>query len=60
MIHLRKFAPRQQGSCASGIMAAQQSPLLPMRSGILSATLAFLCWGLFPLYYNAIGEVTPL
>ena len=60
MIHLRKFAPRQQGSCASGIMAAQQSPSLPMRSGILSATLAFLCWGLFPLYFHAIGEVPPL
>ena len=31
-----------------------------MRSGILSATLAFLCWGLFPLYFHAIGEVPPL
>jgi chloramphenicol-sensitive protein RarD len=28
-----------------------------MRTGILSAALAFLCWGLFPLYFHAIGEV---
>ncbi|TFW20278.1 EamA family transporter RarD [Massilia arenosa] len=28
-----------------------------MSSGILYATLAFLCWGLFPLYFHAIGEV---
>jgi chloramphenicol-sensitive protein RarD len=31
-----------------------------MRSGILSATLAFLAWGLFPLYFHAIHEVPPL
>jgi chloramphenicol-sensitive protein RarD len=31
-----------------------------MRTGILSAALAFLCWGLFPLYFHAIGEVPPL
>ena len=31
-----------------------------MRSGILSAALAFLCWGLFPLYFHAIGEVPAL
>lgn len=28
-----------------------------MRTGILSAALAFLCWGLFPLYFHAIREV---
>lgn len=28
-----------------------------MRTGILSAALAFLCWGLFPLYFHAISEV---
>ena len=28
-----------------------------MRTGILSAALAFLCWGLFPLYFHAIKEV---
>jgi chloramphenicol-sensitive protein RarD len=28
-----------------------------MRTGILSAALAFLCWGLFPLYFHAIGDV---
>jgi chloramphenicol-sensitive protein RarD len=31
-----------------------------MRTGILSAGLAFLCWGLFPLYFRAINEVPPL
>jgi chloramphenicol-sensitive protein RarD len=31
-----------------------------MRTGILSAGLAFLCWGLFPLYFHAISEVPPL
>jgi chloramphenicol-sensitive protein RarD len=31
-----------------------------MRSGILSAGLAFLCWGLFPLYFHAISDVPPL
>jgi chloramphenicol-sensitive protein RarD len=31
-----------------------------MRTGILSAVSAFLCWGLFPLYFHAIGEVPPL
>jgi chloramphenicol-sensitive protein RarD len=31
-----------------------------MRTGILSAASAFLCWGLFPLYFHAIGEVPPL
>jgi chloramphenicol-sensitive protein RarD len=30
-----------------------------MNSGILYATLAFFCWGLFPLYFHAIGEVPP-
>ena len=31
-----------------------------MRTGILSAGLAFLCWGLFPIYFHAISEVPPL
>ena len=31
-----------------------------MRTGIISAALAFLCWGLFPLYFHAIGEVPAL
>lgn len=30
-----------------------------MRTGILSAALAFLCWGLFPLYFHALKEVPP-
>lgn len=31
-----------------------------MHTGILSAALAFLCWGLFPLYFHAIGDVPPM
>jgi len=31
-----------------------------MRSGILYAALAFLCWGLFPIYFHALDEVPPL
>ncbi|MGX4641004.1 EamA family transporter RarD [Massilia sp. SYSU DXS3249] len=31
-----------------------------MRTGILSAALAFLCWGLFPLYFHAVREVPSL
>jgi chloramphenicol-sensitive protein RarD len=31
-----------------------------MRIGIISAASAFLCWGLFPLYFHAIGEVPPM
>lgn len=28
-----------------------------MRTGIFSAALAFLCWGLFPIYFHAVREV---
>jgi chloramphenicol-sensitive protein RarD len=31
-----------------------------MRTGVLSAGLAFLCWGLFPLYFHALSAVAPL
>ena len=31
-----------------------------MRSGILSAALAFLAWGLFPIYFHALGDVPPV
>ncbi len=31
-----------------------------MSSGILYAALAFLCWGLFPLYFHALNEIPPL
>lgn len=31
-----------------------------MRAGILSAALAFLCWGLFPIYFHALGDVPPM
>ncbi len=31
-----------------------------MRTGIMSAALAFLCWGLFPLYFYAIKAVPPM
>ena len=30
-----------------------------MLTGILSAALAFLCWGLFPLYFHALKDVPP-
>jgi chloramphenicol-sensitive protein RarD len=30
-----------------------------MHTGILYATLAFLSWGLFPLYFHALNEVPP-
>jgi chloramphenicol-sensitive protein RarD len=30
-----------------------------MRTGIIYAALAFLCWGLFPLYFHALREVPP-
>ena len=31
-----------------------------MRTGILYAALAFLCWGLFPIYFHALRDVPPL
>ena len=31
-----------------------------MRTGIVSATLAFLCWGLFPIYFHTLDAVPPL
>ncbi|MES2149674.1 MAG: EamA family transporter RarD [Pseudomonadota bacterium] len=31
-----------------------------MRTGILYAALAFLCWGLFPLYFHAISAISPV
>jgi len=31
-----------------------------MRSGILSAALAFLAWGLFPIYFHALGDIPPV
>lgn len=34
--------------------------IVSMRTGILSAGLAFLCWGLFPLYFLALREVPSL
>jgi chloramphenicol-sensitive protein RarD len=30
-----------------------------MRTGIINASLAFLCWGLFPIYFHALNEVPP-
>lgn len=30
-----------------------------MNTGILSAGLAFLIWGLFPLYFHALNSITP-
>ena len=31
-----------------------------MNTGILYATFSFFCWGLFPLYFHALGEVPAL
>jgi chloramphenicol-sensitive protein RarD len=31
-----------------------------MSTGILSAALAFLCWGLFPIYFHALGTIPPV
>ena len=31
-----------------------------MNTGILYAALSFFCWGLFPLYFHAIGQVPAL
>ena len=43
------------------LLSAGFSPLYtefrPMNTGILYAVFAFFCWGLFPLYFHAIGEV---
>jgi chloramphenicol-sensitive protein RarD len=30
-----------------------------MRTGIINATLAFLCWGSFPIYFHALNNVPP-
>ena len=30
-----------------------------MRTGIINATLAFLCWGSFPIYFHALNKVPP-
>jgi chloramphenicol-sensitive protein RarD len=42
------------------MLAQNTFPTLPMQTGILSAALAFLCWGLFPLYFHALNEVPPM
>jgi len=31
-----------------------------MNTGVLFAALSFFCWGLFPLYFHAIGDVPPM
>ncbi|RZU02905.1 EamA family transporter RarD [Rivibacter subsaxonicus] len=31
-----------------------------MQTGILQAALAYVCWGLFPLYFKALQQVPPL
>jgi chloramphenicol-sensitive protein RarD len=36
------------------------SSAAPMNIGMLYATFAFFCWGLFPLYFHALGEVPAL
>ena len=36
------------------------TPLRTMNPGIVYATFAFFCWGLFPLYFHALAEVPAL
>ena len=31
-----------------------------MQTGIVQAALAYICWGLFPLYFKALQQVAPL
>ena len=31
-----------------------------MHKGILSAALAYICWGLFPIYFNLLADIAPL
>lgn len=31
-----------------------------MHIGVLYAALAFVCWGLFPLYFRQLGQVPAL
>ena len=40
-------------------MIPRFNTITPMRTGILSAALAFFCWGLFPLYFHALQDVPP-
>ena len=40
-------------------MIPRFNTITPMRTGILSAALAFFCWGLFPLYFHALNDVPP-
>jgi chloramphenicol-sensitive protein RarD len=32
----------------------------PLRRGIVQASLAYVCWGLFPLYFKALQAVPPM
>src|SRR5207253_47833 len=38
--------------------AVRRLPSL-MNPGILSAALAYVCWGLFPLYFKQLASVSP-
>jgi chloramphenicol-sensitive protein RarD len=40
-------------------MILRFNTIASMRTGILSAALAFFCWGLFPLYFHALNDVPP-
>ena len=31
-----------------------------MHPGVLSAALAYVCWGLFPLYFRLLGDIPAL
>jgi chloramphenicol-sensitive protein RarD len=43
-------------------LQAATSPrtIATMNSGVLSAALAYVCWGLFPLYFKLLSDIAPL
>ena len=41
------------------IVQREACGLRDMRTGIINATLAFLCWGSFPIYFHALNKVPP-
>lgn len=53
------IATCRQAAPVTVIMAGYLSLKRPMHKGILFAGLAFLMWGLFPLYFHALNTITP-
>jgi chloramphenicol-sensitive protein RarD len=40
--------------------ASRPDTIDTMNSGVLSAALAYVCWGLFPLYFKLLSDIAPL